>query len=290
MIAFILAIVIDSGECTCVLCGQCDEKFKDCDDAEDLTSCKNLSVSCNCEHLIALNGNNFEYVDEYTVLFNGQHFEVQLNTSEGLPVICNNFSLEVPTIFAIIICFGYSLSIIGCILVLLTICLFKELCTFPAKIMVNVAAIVIIIDVLTILSVTVATRNSGFCDVAAISLHFFALSQFSWMTVMNVEVCHSFYRASRLVPVRVEGLRCKFIIYNIVAWTVPLLIVGTSVIVNYTSPALVGYGKNPGGAYCWISAVGSEIVLFFIPLLLAILLQLIFNHCRWLFSSHVKQK
>ena len=92
---------------------------------------------------------------------------------------------------------------------------------------------------------------------------------------MSFEVCHSFYRASRLLPVRVEGIRirCKFLIYNIVAWTVPLLIVGASVIVNYTAPALVGYGKTQ--TVCWISVVRSEIVLFLIPLFLVILLQLI---------------
>ena len=137
-IAFILVIVIDQGspgESTYVLCGQCDEKFEECDSAEDLTNCKNLSVSCNCEYLIALNGSDYEYVDENTVLFSGQHFAVQLNTSEGLPVICNGTSRNstIYYIFIIIAFFGFPLSIIGCILVLLTIYLFKELRTFPCQ-------------------------------------------------------------------------------------------------------------------------------------------------------------
>ena len=296
MIAFILMIIVEQGspgESTYVLCGQYDEKFEECDGAENLTNCKNLSVSCNCEYLMALSGSDFEYVDENTVLFSRQHFEVQLNTSEGLPVICNNFSQNSTTPdrpFIFIIFFGIPMSIIGCSLVLLTICLFKELRTFPAKIIANVAAIVIINDILFILNFTGATGNSGFCDFAAISLHFFVISHFSWMTVMSVEVCHSFYRASRLLPVSVEGLRCKFIIYNIVAWTVPLLIVGTSVIINYTSPVLVQYGKTHDTLVCWIPAVGSEFISFFHSSTSCNFVAAYFNHCWWIFSSHIMQK
>ena len=61
-------------------------------ETDDLDDCANMSVLCDCESLVALNASEFEYVDENTVSFNGLTLEVQLNTSQGLPVVCANFS------------------------------------------------------------------------------------------------------------------------------------------------------------------------------------------------------
>ena len=239
-------------------------------------SYSNLSLSCDCESLLVLNVSEFEYVDNSTVLLNGLTLEVQFKSSQGLPVVCTNLiqnpGVSFPVAFKVIAYVGDSLSIIGCCLVFLTFFLFQELHTLPAKIMVNVAITVLIGNVVLILNVAGTTRNSDFCVAIAIFTHFIVLAQFSWMTIMCGEVCHSFYQASRLIPVRVEGMGRKLLVYITIAWTTPLLVVVPSIIVNFSTPALVQYG-NQGQLVCWVSHFGSEILVIIIPAAITVFIQ-----------------
>ena len=169
---------------------------------DNLDDCANMSVLCDCESLVALNASEFEYVDENTVSFNGLTLTIELNTSQGLPVVCANFSQNETVLGEslreklagsdIIFYVGDTLSIVGCSLLLLTFCLFKELRTFPAKIVVNIAVSVQLTSVLRIVTVGGAFKISGFCDAVAISSHFFTLAQSLWMTIMSCETCLSF--------------------------------------------------------------------------------------------------
>ena len=232
----------------------------------------NLSLSCDCESLMVLNSSEFEYVDENTVLTNGLTLEVQLNTSQDLPVVCANSSL--PIVFEIIVYISNSLSMIGCCLVIITFFLFQELRTLPAKIVVNIALTTLIANVLLISSIREARENSDFCVAMGIFTHFSVLVQSLWMTIMCGEICYSFYRASQLIPVRVEGTRCKLLVYVFVAWTAPLVVVIPSIVVDYSTPALVQYGGEGMGA-CWVGHLCSEIVVVYIPLGVSLLLQVI---------------
>ena len=149
-----------------------------------------------CENgtLIALNESEFEFIGDNVVIFNGELLEVQLNTTEGLPVVCVNFSengtiiitrkaYSYPIGYDYITYVGCSLSLVGCFLVLLSFCLFKELRTLPSKILINITITIIGVDILTLLTVGRASQSSKLCQTLAISLHFFTLAQFTWMTV-----------------------------------------------------------------------------------------------------------
>ena len=255
-----------------------------CEDCCNLTEChssfdplKCVHVGCNCRSLLVLNAGEFEYVDENAVSFNDLTLEVQLNTSRGLPVVCASLSQNEVPLHSYIAYIGDSLSILGCILVLITFCLFKELRTFPAKIIINIAIVILATNVLIILSVSGATKSLMLCDAVAIMLHFFMLAQFSWMTIMCFEMCRSFYHASRLIPFRMKSMRCKLVVYHILAWTVPLIIVVISVIVNYSTSSFVLYGSNPRWEeiICSIVDFLALIVCLLIPGGILVLLQLI---------------
>ena len=270
-----------------VLCADEElEKYCSLLSAMDLANCANLSLSCDCESLVVLNASEFEYLDENTVSFNHLNLEVQLNTSQGLPVVCANFSqngtlphecsLELPPGYTVLLYLGFALSILGISLVFVTFCLFEELHTFSAKIIVTITIALLGTKLLSFLPHIEAIRYSGLCDVFAISLHFFILAQFSWMTIMCFEVCHSFYHASHLIPVQMERKRYKLLVYQIVGWTIPSIIVVATVIVNYSTSGLVQYGLNPDwNRACWIRHSMSELVAFVIPCALFIVLQCI---------------
>ena len=271
-------------------CGPLTDELKDSciDDPDGDDSCSvilplrhsncNSSLSCDCEPWVALNMSEFECVDEGAHLYKGLYHDMDLNSSRELFIVCSNVSQsEASSIpYEIAIYLASSVSILGCSPILVTFCLFKELRTLPAKIVVIRTTINLISDIFLILHVSEATEILEICEAVAIFLHFSSLSEISWNTILFFEVCHSFYHASRLIPVTTDGITRKFVAYSVIAWSIPLLIVSVSVIVNYTTPDLVLYGTDTstGEGMCWITDVHSTIV-YFIPIIIAILVQLI---------------
>lgn len=248
----------------------------------------NLTLTCNCTSLIALNESEFTFAGNNTVVFNGEVFSIQFNTSVGQPVICVNWTQNgtivtvrsfyvYPVGYDIVTYVGCSLSCIGCCLVLLTFCLFKDLRTLSTKILINITITILATDILVLLTVSRAIHSSGLCQAIAILLHFSTLAQFTWMTIMCVEMAHTFYLASRLIQVNTEQSCCKLIFYSIIAWSVPSVIVGISIVLNYTTSDFIKYGWNSlvESRSCWINDFYSLIVVFFIPIAMSTILQLV---------------
>ena len=98
-----------------------------------------LNISAECNSTIVLNDSEFEYSGDNLILFRG---ELQFNTSQGQPAICVNFTQNgtinvttrtyiYPPGYNYITYVCCSLSIIGCCLVMLTFCVFKDMRTLP---------------------------------------------------------------------------------------------------------------------------------------------------------------
>ncbi len=255
---------------------------------DNITDCKTLNLTCDCDTLVALNETEFEFAESESnkVIFNGKVLEIELNTSEEQPVICVNFTKNgtvyttvfiYPLAYDIIAYVGSSLSLIGCALVLSTFILFKELRTLSTKILVNIVISIIMTDFLVMLTASRAINSSEFCQIVAILLHFAVLFQFMWMTAMAVEMTHTFYLAYRVVRVQPEKAQQKFIAYSITCWTVPLLIVGTSVIIDNTTTNLVNYGYsvNTEERSCWINHFYSAIIAYVVPISLLTFIQIV---------------
>ena len=258
-----------------------DEVLEECRKNEILAN-----SSANCNSTIALNDSEFEYAGDNMVLFRGELEEIQFNTSQGQPVICVNFTQNgtvnatriihiYPIGYDYITYVGCGLSIIGCCLVILTFCLFKDLRTLPTKILVNVCSTILASNSLIILTSSPASDLHKFCEAIAIFNHFFSLAQFMWMTVMCAEVMYSFYLASRLIQVDPKQNRKRFFIYCLISWLIPLLIVSICITLNYATADIINYGRKNGigSSSCWINDFNSAIVVFLVPIATATLLQ-----------------
>ena len=258
-----------------------DEVLEECRNIEFLTN-----SSANCNSTIALNDSEFEYAGDNMVLFRGELEEIQFNTSQGQPVICVNFTqngtvnaTKIIHIYPIghdyITYVGCSLSIIGCCLVILTFSLFKDMRTLPTKILVNVCSTILANNSLIILTSSPASDFPKFCEAIAIVNHFFSLAQFTWMTVMCAEVMYTFYLASRLIQVDPKQNRKRFVIYCLISWLIPLLIVSICITLNYTTADIINYGRENGigSSSCWINDFNSAVVVFLVPIATATLLQ-----------------
>ena len=255
-----------------------------------------------CSESECINGsllNLTRSVDEFTylknssaILYNGEVFEVLFNTSDGDPVICVDFGdtgieeanitinfYSYPEAYFILTYIGCSLSVIGTTLVLITYAIFKELRTLPSKILMNLAVAILIANLLILLGGPIVAAFPDVVDLCVTSgvlLHFFFLSQFSWMSIMSLEMTRIFYQASRL---KTQSSRRRkdmiLLLYVFVGWGVPLLITTITIIVNYTKDGLVLYGVLPDGSRgsCWINHIESAVVAFVTPLAVS----LIFN-------------
>ena len=231
--------------------------------------------------LIVLQESEFELVDNDTLLFRNVTYEI-LGYIDDLPIVCSNFkqngtSIEqvtvvnysYPPIFSILTYVGCSFSIVGCVLVLLTYSLFKELRTLPGQILMNLVSTILATSLFILIGIPIAivVEKDELCKATAIFLHWLILCQFSWMSIMSFELLHIFYRASRLYRVEEKSTKNKlFLLYLLIGWGIPILISMVSLIVNFTTDT-IQYGRD---GFCWIGHVPSFYVVFLVPVALSI--------------------
>ena len=247
------------------------------------------SSECN-ESLIELNEtDSFQYVGDGSILFANQVLEVEFNTSRGFPVVCINFTengtelvnmtittFRYPSGYFVLTYIGCSLSVIACVLLLVTYGLFKELRTLPSTIVMNLAVAIIIGYLLILLGgpVVAAFPTVELCASIAILLHYFFLSQFSWMSIMSFEMTRTFYQGYKLRMTESKGFKINLLVtYLFIGWGTPLIITVVTIIVNYTTDGLVLYGVQEDGTLgsCWINHLESSVVAFIVPLVLSLL-------------------
>ena len=232
-----------------------------------------MLLECNGS-IVILNESMFDYIGDNTVLFDGEVYEILLNTTEGLPIIC---AMNESDHYAVITYVGSSLSMMGCVLVLLTICLFKKLRTPPMKILSNIVITNFMINLLNMLIVGDVFEQSRLCQAVAICFHFIVLAQFMWTTIMCFEILRRFYLASQLVSVisTTKKSTRRLIFYNAIAWTIPSVIVIVTITLNYTTSDLIRYGWSDNNI-CWINHFLSAIVACLVPVFVCLCLQCIF--------------
>ena len=262
-------------------------------------TCRGRQEVPDCSgELIALGLNDtFQVLDATTILYNDQRYQIELVTRDQELVICVDFTqngtqivnttvivFKYPLGFVLITYVGCSLSVVGCLLLLLTYCCFRELLTLPSKILMNLAIAIMVADLLLIVGVPIVEILviTELCTAIAVCLHFFFLALFSWMTILCFEMMRTFYNAHRMKPV--QPSTTLFVIYVLLGWGVPFLIVGAAVVANYLTAAfstldnLILYGVLDNGMVgsCWINHFESAIVAFIAPVALSLLLNLIF--------------
>ena len=239
----------------------------------------NTNANCS-EKLIALTDPTaFEYVSTDMLLYSDELYTVKFNTSNGTPVICANFStngtivttinffsFNYPAAYKILTYIGCPLSVIGCILILLTYSLFKELRTLPSQILMHLAIAILVGILLILAGGPIGMKFKVMCTPIAILSHYIYLCHFSWMSLMSTEIARNIYQAFKMKAHESKAYKAKLLIaYMLLGWGVPLLIVLLTVIVNFTTTGLVLYGDGISG-YCWINHSPSLIVAFLTPM------------------------
>ncbi|XP_064399443.1 uncharacterized protein LOC135345926 [Halichondria panicea] len=238
--------------------------------------------------LVALNNSEFTDLGNNTIVYEEELFSIVEYDDFGRPIICppNGTTIvrsvtiySYPEGYFILTYIGCSLSVIGSAIVLLTYGIFKSLRTLPSLILMNVSAAILLNNLFIIIGgpVTQAFPNIELCKSVAICLHFFFLSQFSWMTIMSFQMARTFYQATKMKLDSKYKQKVVFGVYFVVGWSLPLAITVTSILVDFTTEDLVLYGVLKDGRLgsCWINHLESAIVAFIVPLVISLVVNMV---------------
>ncbi len=151
-------------------------------------------------------------------------------------------------------------------------------------------SVTILVSNLFILLSGLGRDSQDFCVATAIILHLFFLAQFSWMSIMTFEMGRTFNHARKLAHESSKAYKAKLLlVYSLVGWTAPLIIVSATVAVNFTTNDLVLYGETEDGdeGSCWINHLESALIAFVAPVVLSILFNLTVFSCVsvWIYKS-----
>ena len=152
-----------------------------------------------------------------------------------------NATVEIPPQVYIIGLFSF-LSLLGCVAILLTYSLFKELRSLPGKILMNLASAILVASLFTLSSLFVVD-NVAVCRAVAVILHYTYTAEFIWMSVFSFEIARALHQANA-VMIRTSAWMEKlgFLSYLVIGWGFPLLVIACTVAVSFIQPDFVRYG------------------------------------------------
>ena len=188
-----------------------------------------------------------------------------------LSLVTTDLGLEVLTYV------GCSFSILGCLCLLITYAIIKDLRNFAGKLVMNLTIAILISDIVLIGLFTANSfvKSNTFCIANAILLHYTFLSRFSWMSIIAVQlaVVSTNPFSSNKSVISKKTLEPKALLACIViGWCLPLIIVVTCVGLNFSPLDAIGYGRN---GKCWISNQTALIAAFIVPVFLSVFLNFV---------------
>ena len=239
---------------------------------------------------LPLNETEFEELGNGTILYYNQTMEVMFYDDQGRPLVCpdNRSVVEVEVNRTVVrllpgivelTYIGCSLSVLGSALLLLTHALFRELRTFPSFLLINLSSAILLTNLLFIVGGPVVQQfpRVDLCIIVAVSLHFSYLAQFAWMSLFSFQMVHTFYLTRKMLVASERRGWGVPLVYMLIGWGLPMGITLLAVGLNFGQEGLVQYGVTDDGSVgsCWINHFLSFILLFLVPLLLSLTLNLI---------------
>ncbi|KAL4233527.1 synapse assembly [Mactra antiquata] len=163
---------------------------------------------------------------------------------------------------------GLIISIISLSITIIIYIIFSELLNIPGKNLVSLCVSLLLAQLLFLLSPKVSHYVIA-CQIFAVLMHYFFLAAFSWMNVIAFDLLMTFSNTFG-VGHRTRSSKKKFITYSIYSWCVPLIVVLSAVIVDYSieSDIIKEFKPLYGQVGCWISSKYALLLFFVGPLAL----------------------
>ena len=235
---------------------------------------------------IPLNESDYTHLGDNSIFYKKGRVEVVFYDEQGRPLVCSDNAITTIITSTAILSLaafsglqelsyiGCSLSVIGSILILITYTLFRERRTLPGLILMNLCTSILAISFILIAGQLAIQSypQKKLCSSLAIVLHFSYLSQFTWLNIFSFEIVRKFLQARKLLIDSNKTKNQLFMAYFCIGWFLPLLVIATSITLNFSVDGLFLYGVDKDGriAMCWINHFESFIITFLIPLILCL--------------------
>ncbi|XP_041831373.1 adhesion G-protein coupled receptor G6 isoform X3 [Melanotaenia boesemani] len=173
------------------------------------------------------------------------HFGILMDVSQASSRI-SPVNLKILTFLSYI---GCGISAVCSAATLLTYIAFEKLRRdYPSKILMNLSTSLLFLNMVFLLDGWLASvvSSEGLCLSAAVLLHYFLLTSFTWMGLESVHM----YIA--LVKVFNTYIRRYILKFCIVGWGLPAVLVGIVVTVNKNYYGILEDGEDESGKMCWI--------------------------------------
>lgn len=169
---------------------------------------------------------------------------------------------------------GLSVSIFSFLIVLVTYSLFKELRTLPGVNLMNFSIAHLFKDSLFIASGCGLPKLA--CTIVAITMHYFLLASFTWMSIIAFETWRAFskIRIQPRNPSRRQ--KCGYVLRRMACgWVPPFVFVFVCVTLDQSRAASFRYGET-GTNSCWINIPTANLFSFVLPIAIAISFNIVF--------------
>ena len=247
----------------------------------DQTIVCNAAVNLSCQIVVALRETEFSVLNDGRIHDNVT--DVYLKVGEFVHINesvfrCNVFSQNystsrkvwdyksLPIVLSAVAC---AITGLCCFLVFVTYCLFGELRTLPG---ICTMGYVLALGV-TFLMVLVGSErveSKWLCTFLGFMLHYFALTHFTWSSLIAVNLLNSFAFASTTSPQ--TKTRKQVILYNIIGWGIPFLVCVTCLVLDKSTNVNIDYATDK---LCYLQGKVSLIRGFITPVCTIVLFNLV---------------
>jgi hypothetical protein len=178
---------------------------------------------------------------------------------------------------------GFSVSIICLILLLITYGLFQELRAVSGMNLMNLSLSMLLSHLIFLIGTSHFTGTKT-CTVLAVIDHYLFQVSFVAMSVISYHSCYVF---SQPFAGRVANKSWRrFIKYSAFVWLAPAIFVAICATLDKTETFLVDYGTD-----CWLGTVNAKLYLFFLPLAMLLLFNIVsFIHTALSLYRHEKER
>ncbi|XP_013385471.1 adhesion G-protein coupled receptor G2-like [Lingula anatina] len=167
-----------------------------------------------------------------------------------------------------------SISVLCLVFTIITYLLFTDLRKgLPGKNLFNLCVTLMLAQLLFLFNY-VPSQNNAVCKAFAVVMHYWWLCSFAWMTACAFHMCWTFTYPFSIAQLDSSDIRKWHIIYCLISYCSPLVIVIPCVVLDFCECTSVSIGYGTGGSSCWIGNTMALAYSFALPVGVTILLQL----------------
>ncbi|KAJ8047328.1 Adhesion G protein-coupled receptor L3 [Holothuria leucospilota] len=208
----------------------------------------------------------------YKLLSNGS---IQVcNFFQRVGMVRYHFLPQYSNLEGIISTVGISLSIVGLFWTLVTYCLFSELRSLLANILIMTLCTCLIPAQVLLIFAGVAAGSSLLCGVVSSLGHFFWLATFTTSSVLGFDLSRTFGLRNQVLRPKTPSWS-KVNVFVLFSFIPPSIISGTLMVLYFADAGQFGitYGSEGG---CWIGGQAVNLIFFGIPVAVCLMLNLAF--------------